>query len=448
MIVEQLSLKEQIERILSSETLRTSPVLRRLLTFLGEKALAGEGDAIKEYTIAIDGLGKDPSYDPQRDSLVRIQVGRLRQKLTDYYRTEGINDSIVIEVPKGHFSLRCEFRPRSNPTFASPAEPGVEAPSSLIYQALPQAQLALKVRGFTNSRMLVLMAIFLLASFAWAGFVSFRLWSEQSVYATQTSWTPEIEKLWLPFTDPKRAVLVSIASPLYIGFQGEGVYRDLALDHWDDVLHSAKIRAIQKALGGPELVPRYYYTGIGDAAAAFELGKVLGARQPELSLVRSDQLTWEQLSDNNVISIGPPRFFDKVLYGLAQHLEFIMDSDGITNLHPRRGEQARLQDRYPAIQKAGNPSGPDEGEIYVLVTSTPGPLGKGVVRSFNSNHNPGSFAAMQWFTNPQFARILVSKLAAPSGSMPRSFQVVLDVQYKDSVPTEVSYVMSRQLSIK
>jgi hypothetical protein len=274
-----------------------------------------------------------------------------------------------------------------------------------------------------------------------------QLLHERSTRAAQASWSPEIEQLWGPFVDPKRHVLVSMASPLYIGFQGEGVYRDLTLDNWDAVVKSKKILAIQKVLGTPQIVPRYYYTGFGDAEAAFEVARTLGARQSELSVARSNELTWQQLADNNVISLGPPRFFEDQLRGLSKELEFKMDSKGITNLHPLPGEPLSLQDSYPSIQDMSVTTVPDEGEIYVLVTSTPGPLGKGEIRSFSCNHNPGLYAAMQWFTNPQFAKILVGKLKTPSGSVPRSFQLVLDVQYKDSVPTQVSYVMHRELHI-
>jgi hypothetical protein len=88
---------------------------------------------------------------------------------------------------------------------------------------------------------------------------------------------------------------------------------------------------------------------------------------------------------------------------------------------------------------------PDDGEVHALVTRTPGPLGKGDVQSFSSNQGPGTLAAVQWFTDPNPARILVGKLRKPNGELPRYFQIVLKVQYKDAVPTEVSYVLHREL---
>src|ERR1700740_2729111 len=110
LIVEENALQSQVDRILHSDELRTSEVLRRLLKFLAEKSVSGEADHLKEYAVAIDGLGKPHSYDPRHNSAVRIQVGRLRQKLAEYYRLEGREDTVLIDLPKGRFKLTCEQR--------------------------------------------------------------------------------------------------------------------------------------------------------------------------------------------------------------------------------------------------------------------------------------------------------------------------------------------------
>jgi len=83
-----------------SKTLRLSEVQRRLLTYLVEKSLAGEADDLKEYTIGIDAFGKPPSYDPRQQSVVRMHVARLRQKLAEYYRAEGAADPLCWTSPR------------------------------------------------------------------------------------------------------------------------------------------------------------------------------------------------------------------------------------------------------------------------------------------------------------------------------------------------------------
>src|SRR5215468_6291835 len=90
----------QVERILHSEIFRNAEGLRRLLRFLAERTAAGEADQLKEYTFGVDGLGKPATYDTHHDAAVRIQVGRLRQKLAEYYSNEGRDAPFVVELPK------------------------------------------------------------------------------------------------------------------------------------------------------------------------------------------------------------------------------------------------------------------------------------------------------------------------------------------------------------
>ena len=66
--------------------------------------------------------------------------------------------------------------------------------------------------------------------------------------------------------------------------------------------------------------------------------------------------------------------------------------------------------------------------------------------SFTSSRSAGYVAAVQWFTDPALARLLVAKLSeASGGQMPRYYQVILKVKFRDDVPTETAYVMSRVL---
>ena len=69
------------------------PVDRTSSTTSPGKSLAGEAQNLKEYTVGLDVFGKPASYDPRQESVVRMHVGRLRQKLTEYYRTEGAGRS-------------------------------------------------------------------------------------------------------------------------------------------------------------------------------------------------------------------------------------------------------------------------------------------------------------------------------------------------------------------
>src|SRR5881394_73839 len=102
-------IRAQVERMVRSKVFETSEVHRRLLQYLADKSISGEADRLKEYTIGLEAFGKPDSYDPRHDSIVRLQVGRLRQKLAAYYQNEAAEDDVRISLPKGAFKLNFEL---------------------------------------------------------------------------------------------------------------------------------------------------------------------------------------------------------------------------------------------------------------------------------------------------------------------------------------------------
>jgi hypothetical protein len=113
--------------------------------------------------------------------------------------------------------------------------------------------------------------------------------------------------------------------------------------------------------------------------------------------------------------------------------------EGIRNPRPAPGEPIIFADQYSTAPT-------EQGVTYALVTHLPGPLGSNDVESFTSNRSAGYVGAVQWFTDPKFAKVLEDKLkVAANGRMPHYYQVVLRVRFKDDVPTETTYVLSREL---
>ncbi len=102
---------QQIDKLINSHSLHTSESLCKLLRYLAEHSLDHPGVALKEYQIATEVLGRPAGFDPQSDSTVRVQAGRLRVKLAEYYAHEGPDDPIVVELPKGSYALTFHLRP-------------------------------------------------------------------------------------------------------------------------------------------------------------------------------------------------------------------------------------------------------------------------------------------------------------------------------------------------
>ena len=95
--------RAEIETVLS-DAFRRSPKVSRLLRYLCDKQLDGQGDQITEYGIAIEVLGRDEQFDPQQDALVRVNLLHLRKKLREYYAGAGVNHDIRIVIPNGQYA--------------------------------------------------------------------------------------------------------------------------------------------------------------------------------------------------------------------------------------------------------------------------------------------------------------------------------------------------------
>lgn len=104
------SILEQLSLILNSPRFSGSTVLSEFLAFIVHETLEKRGHVLKEYTIGVHALGKDVDFNPQLDSIVRIHAGRLRRALKEYYYEDGVNDSIVIAIPKGSYMPSFETR--------------------------------------------------------------------------------------------------------------------------------------------------------------------------------------------------------------------------------------------------------------------------------------------------------------------------------------------------
>jgi hypothetical protein len=136
------SVRAHVARILKTSDFAAAPQLSVFLKYIVERKLAGGGDALKAYSIATEALGRDSSFDPQTDPIVRVQARRLRQTLLLYYADKGANEVMRIVLPVGGYAP--EFvepvksaaiepaaepaRPRDNRLFPTPWV----APTALI----------------------------------------------------------------------------------------------------------------------------------------------------------------------------------------------------------------------------------------------------------------------------------------------------------------------------
>ena len=135
--------KNSLAKILQHEAFAQSNRQSRFLSYIVETTLEGKGGTLKQFSIGLDVFDRDENFDPSIDSIVRVEAGRLRSKLRDYYAEDGSKDEVLIEVRKGRYAPSFIFRKFDESTQQSTTEHG----KHLIIDDKPH----IAVLAFSNS---------------------------------------------------------------------------------------------------------------------------------------------------------------------------------------------------------------------------------------------------------------------------------------------------------
>jgi TolB-like protein len=157
------AVRAELDRVLASKGFQSAGRLSRLLRHVTEKTLAGETDQLKEYAVGVEVFDRAASYDPRLDSIVRVEAGRLRSRLDDYYASGGAASEIRIELPRGGYAARFTRqapRPSVDPQVPS-LEPQASSSEPAVTSRKPRA-LSIVLAGS------VLLVIAALSLWLWA----------------------------------------------------------------------------------------------------------------------------------------------------------------------------------------------------------------------------------------------------------------------------------------
>jgi adenylate cyclase len=137
--------REALERVLASRSFQQAGRASDFLRFVVEQTLAGAGQRLKGYTIGVEVFGRPATFDAQSDALVRVEAGRLRRRLIEYYAGEGSADPIRVELPRGTYAAEYRFaRSDDRPApVAPPRPPGPAAAGPSAWRWLALASCAL-----------------------------------------------------------------------------------------------------------------------------------------------------------------------------------------------------------------------------------------------------------------------------------------------------------------
>ena len=119
------SCREALERLLRDPNFAATDRDKKFLAYVVEESLAGRADRIKAYSVAVEVFGRDATFDPQTDPIVRVQAGHLRRAIDRYYQGPGLSETVVISIPKGGYAPNFTLRLRPEGGEPDPPAPMV-----------------------------------------------------------------------------------------------------------------------------------------------------------------------------------------------------------------------------------------------------------------------------------------------------------------------------------
>ncbi|MGA7402297.1 MAG: helix-turn-helix domain-containing protein [Candidatus Sulfotelmatobacter sp.] len=404
---------QEIEKLTNSHSLRGSDSLCRLLRYLAEHSLANPPSPVKEYQIATEVFGRSAHFDPQADSTVRVQVGRLRTKLAEYYGSEGVDDPVLVDLPKGSYVL--SFHPRAAETTTHSSVPFVHESEASAAQHNSSTWFV----GF------VVVSILLAASLvAIAMLVSSRR-------SAVPAFTGEIEPVpaalrifWSPFVTRPEEPWVIFSNAAFVGRPETGMrYYNSARDQRDLIWD--------------------HYTGVGEVLAVHSLDQVFGLFRRRIRVKRGSLFSLDDVQNNDLIFVGSPSE-NLTLLDIPGSKEFVFQrlTSGprqgdlaIVNVHPHSDE--------PRVVVA-SPSTSPLTEDYAVVALMPGLNPARSVLILAGTTTFGTQGAVEFASRQNSVADLLSRLSATKATDLKPFEALLRVKIARGVPVETELVAVRK----
>jgi len=406
-----------LDRLLASDAFAKSATNRRLLTYLVQRHEQGT-DGPKESEIAIDVFGRDASFHGGDDSVVRVAMRGLRQKLLEYYAGQGRDERIVFEVPKGSYRLKIT---ELAPAVAAP-EVGVDVPASEPEPVLSEVPAPVVIPASPRPIRWRLVAAGLAVLLAVSVVANLALWRARA----GTGATPadaslaEVRNsaLWRDIVQSRRP-LMFVLGDIFMYTQEDPVTGRVQTVRDPQITSSEDLRAFLANHPSLASVRGLRYASYLQKSTAVALATVIPivnhpGRRIEVRL--RDELRAEDLARNDIVYVGPISRMGPLdaIVQRASSYRFDASSSGVADL---------------ATGKVYVPEGElgTQRKDYALVSNFKGAEGTRVVVITAGGRNAGLGQVVRAVTTPEGLAQLDRKLEASGASGAGAFEVLMAV---------------------
>jgi len=411
------AIQAELEQVLAGEALSKSAATRRLLAYLVQRSLAS-GESPKELEIAIDVFGRDANFNGAEDSMVRVAMRSLRQKLLEHYTGGGRHDELVLSIPKGAYRVAATRRAPAN--LEEPALPVAGEPAAA---GVPLAAITAKV----PARQWRLAALALLPLLALSLAANLLTWSSQRQRGDEQR--VRQSALWAPIAHSQRP-LMFVLGDLFMYTQTDAntgrtlTVRDAQINSSDDL---RALLASQPALAAGRGLRYSTMIQKSTAVSMIDILQIIANPDRPVEVRLRDELRAEDLQRYDIVYVGPITRLGPLTsdYHMRSRYRFDSATAGITDT---------------LAAKTYEPEGSlgDHHKDYALVARYPGPAGNSIMVFTSGGRSAGLSQIVRTLTTAEglkkFWQADGSAIAPPS-----AFEALVAVSgYKQ---TDISAVL-------
>lgn len=336
----------EIEQVCGSAQFRKAPAQSALLRYLWEH----RHEAVSEYAIGVEALGRKADFDPKIDSTVRVQISRLRQRLKDYYEIEGRDQTRRLHIPMGDYRVEMVTIAQPERPVAPPAAVPPTPKQKLPWMLLATAGLALLLLG-DNLRL---------------------RWQSAPGPAT-------LPPFWAAVAKAGQPVPIIVPAPIFFRWENQPyVVRDFGVNHFTEFEQSPFLKPLGKQFGTPQITQ--LYTVASDTRAASTVAKYLQDRAVPAEVIDTPTATLDILASQSTIIFAGPGTTSQ-LGSLLNGMNFYVEPGrgGVLNRRPVDREPTHFTEVRHSPLRTTN---------YGIIARLPGKAPGTVSLVFLSSFNP------------------------------------------------------------
>jgi hypothetical protein len=426
--------RETMRRILASRHFVNAPTKQRFLRLICESYLNGRASELNEYMIGCELYDRDESYNPALDPIVRVGAHGLRKRLEAYYKGEGKDDDIILEIPHGsyapNFIRRATLQEVSEPAKGAPDAPGsgpfIEKYSKILLNLLVLSLMVITITlAYSNTQL-----------------------RRQSKASAQSRDAPDAFKpVWGTFLKDENPALLVLGNPSVYRFSQPTDPASLSRMRVDLTIDEAKVmgdtlgreRLVVSNLPAPQLMLAYdEYACMGETMGLYRFSGFFNRMGKNLTLKQSRGLVAEDLKNHDTILLGSNWVKEWVGNAPVRKCFTSGPAASISDKNLLPGDDREYVAKYDG--ESGKLT-----EDYALIVVKPGISERKAVMIVAGTRSEGTQGAVEYLTDENYLADLNQRFHRTLGAFPKYFQVLLKVSVDNGVPTTISVIRVREL---